>query len=306
MAQRFPFAHTYSIVARDPISGEMGAAVQSHWFSTGSIVLWGEAGVGVVATQSMVEASYGPLGLELMRAGKTTSQALQSLLASDEGRELRQVAMLDTLGRVSAHTGARCIPAAGHIVGEGFSVQANMMLNDSVWPAMADAYRTYQGSLTQRLLAALKAAQTSGGDIRGQQSAAILVVKGISSGRSWVDRLVDLRVEDHPAPLDELSRLVDVHSAYTLMNRGDELLALSDIEGALAAYSAAAHLQPNNPEMPFWHAISLAEMGRIDEALPLFTSVFAADPNWRELARRLPGVGLLKVDSASLARILSQ
>ena len=306
MTQRFPFAHTYSIVARDPISGEMGAAVQSHWFSTGSIVLWGEAGVGVVATQSMVEASYGPLGLELMRAGKTSHQALQSLLASDEGRELRQVSMLDGLGRVSAHTGARCIPAAGHIVGEGFSVQANMMLNDSVWPAMADAYRAYQGSLTQRLLAALKAAQTSGGDIRGQQSAAILVVKGVSSGRSWVDRLVDLRVEDHPAPLDELARLVDVHSAYTLMNRGDELLALNDIEGALAAFSAAAHLYPNNPEMPFWHAASLAEMGRLDEALPLFSGVFAADPNWRELARRLPGVDLLKVDAASLARILSQ
>jgi uncharacterized Ntn-hydrolase superfamily protein len=306
MPNRFPFAHTYSIVARDPLNGDMGAAVQSHWFSTGSVVIWGEAGVGVVATQSMVELSYGPLGIELMRAGNTAGQALQSLLANDPGCDLRQVAMVDSHGAVSSHTGQRCIPAAGHTAGEGFSVQANMMLNDTVWPAMADAYRNSSGSLTQRLLGALEAAQAAGGDIRGQQSAAILVVKGSSSGRSWAERLVDLRVEDHPAPVAELRRLLTVHSAYALMNRGDEQLAEGDIEGALASYSSAAGLYPHNPEMPFWHAVTLAEMGRIQEALPIFTSVFAADPNWRELTRRLPPVGLLKVDPAALELILSQ
>ena len=306
MTKRFPFAHTFSIVARDPHSGEMGAAVQSHWFSTGSVVIWGEAGVGVVATQSMVDISYGPLGLELMRAGKTPAQALQSLLASDEGRDLRQVAMLDVSGSVSAHSGLRCIPAAGHETGEGFSAQANMMLNADVWPAMAQAFRASQGSLASRLIAALEAAQYAGGDIRGQQSAAILVVKGASSGRSWADRLVDLRVEDHPCPVAELKRLVCVHSAYQLMNTGDEQLALGDVEGALEAYSAAAALYPHNLEMPFWHAITLAEIGRVEEALPIFASVFAAESNWRELARRLPPVDLLKVDAVTLARILSQ
>lgn len=306
MSNRFPFAHTYSIVARDPLNGEIGAAVQSHWFSTGSVVIWGEAGVGVVATQSMVKISYGPLGLELMRAGKTAGQALESLLASDEGRDLRQIAMVDTQGGVSAHIGLRCIPAAGHEIGAGFSAQANMMLNDTVWPAMAKAYRTSEGSLTNRLLAALAAAQAAGGDIRGQQSAAILVVKGISSGRIGADRVVDLRVEDHPTPVTELKRLVEVHSAYELMNRGDEQLAQGDIESALASYSTAASLYPHNPEMPFWHAVTLAEIGRLEEALPIFSSVFAIEPNWRELVRRLLPVGLLKVDSAVLERILSQ
>jgi len=306
MPKRFPFAHTFSIVARDPLSGEMGGAVQSHWFSTGSIVLWGEAGVGVVATQSMVEVSYGPLGLELMRAGKSAPQALRSLLTSDEGSELRQVAMLDSQGGVSAHTGARCIAAAGHETGDGFSVQANMMLNDNVWPAMARAYRASTGSLADRLLAALDAAQAAGGDIRGQQSAAILVVKASASGRPWAGRSVDLRVEDHPDPLGELKRLLTVSRAYELMNSGDEQLASGDIENALISYASAAHLHPSNPEMPFWHAVSLAENGRIQESLPLFTAAFAASPNWRELARRLPASGLLNVSPDALDLILKQ
>ncbi len=177
MIQRFPFAHTFSIVARDPKTGQMGVAVQSHWFSVGSIVTWGEAGVGVVATQSMVEPSYGPLGLTLMKAGKTPQEALTSLLASDEGRALRQVAMLDTQGRVATHTGERCIADAGHETGDGFSCQANMMANAKIWPAMAAAYRAAQGDLPHRLLSALEAGQAAGGDIRGKQSAAILIVK---------------------------------------------------------------------------------------------------------------------------------
>ena len=202
--------HTYSIVARDAATGEMGVAVQSHWFSVGSIVSWAEAGVGAVATQSFVDPAYGPLGLEIMRNGKSAQQALDGLLASDPGLAVRQVAMVDAKGNVAAHTGKKCIPSAGHIAGEQFSVQANLMVNDAVWPAMAKAYREAKGELADRMLAALDAAQAAGGDIRGKQSAAILIVSGTPTGKSWVDRKMDLRVEDHPEPLKELRRLARV------------------------------------------------------------------------------------------------
>jgi uncharacterized Ntn-hydrolase superfamily protein len=303
--QRFPFAHTYSIVARDPLSGEMGVAVQSHWFSVGSLVTWAEAGVGVVATQAMVNADYGPLGLDLMRGGLTAQQALTALLTADEGREVRQVAMLDAHGNVATHTGSRCIPGAGHASGPGFSVQANMMANDTIWPAMALGYRDSTGSLSERLLAALEAGQAAGGDIRGQQSAAILVVKAVSSGHAWADRIVDLRVEDHPTPLIELKRLMAVHKAYGLMNQGDEQLGEGKVDAALASYSAAAALMPQIEEMPFWHAVTLTELGRLEEALPIYRQVFSVNPDWKELLRRLPPVDLLKTDPASLARILA-
>jgi len=303
--QRFPLAHTYSIVARDPLSGEMGVAVQSHWFSVGSLVTWAEAGVGAVATQAMVNADYGPLGLDLMRGGLSAPQALQALLGADEGREIRQVAMLDARGNIAAHTGSRCIPGAGHETGEGFSVQANMMVNDQVWPAMAAAYRASSGSLAERLLAALDAGQAAGGDVRGQQSAAILTVKAKSSGHVWADRSIDLRVEDHPSPLVELRRLLTVHQAYDLMNRGDGQLGEGKVEDALASYSAAAEIMPQIEEMPFWHAVTLTELGRLEEALPIFRGVFAVHPGWKELLRRLPPVDLLKTDPDSLARILA-
>ena len=305
MQNRFPLAHTFSIVARDPQTGDLGAAVQSHWFSTGALVTYAEAGVGAVATQAMVDPSYGPLGLHLMNAGKSAPQALHALLAADESQEIRQVAMVDASGRVASHTGARCIPAAGHITGEGFSVQANMMANDRVWPAMDAAFRSSSGSLANRMLAALEAAQAAGGDIRGQQSAAILVVKGSSSGRPWADRLTDLRVDDHPAPLGELKRLLRLADAYNLMNAGDEQLGLGKVEEALASYCSAAKLAPEVDEMPFWHAVTLADLGRLEEALPIFARVFAADASWKELLRRLPPVGLFKADGAALEAILS-
>ncbi len=303
---RFPLAHTFSIVARDAASGQMGVAVQSHWFSTGSLVTWAEAGVGAVATQAVVEASYGPLGLTLMKAGKTAPQALNALLAGDEGAALRQVAMVDSSGRVAAHTGARCMADAGHETGEGFSVQANMMANPTVWPAMAAAYRAAAGDLADRLLAALEAAQAAGGDIRGKQSAAILVVPAVSSGRLWADRVMDLRVEDAPDPIGELKRLVQLQRAYSLMNAGDEALGAGKVEQALEAYRAAAALAPHIEEMPFWHAVTLADLGRVEEALPIFRQVFAVNPAWAELLRRLPPAGMLRDDPAMLARILEQ
>ncbi len=302
---RFPFAHTFSIVARDPATGQMGVAVQSHWFSTGSMVTWGEAGVGVVATQSMVEVSYGPLGLEGMRRGETPRRILDDLLAKDDGRELRQVALVDASGNVAAHTGNRCIAEAGHDTGEQFSAQANMMLRNTVWPAMAKAFVTTGGELSQRLMAALDAAQNEGGDIRGRQSAAMLVVEGQKQPHPWQGILVDLRVDDHPEPLQELRRLLTINKAYQSMNAGDAFLADGKIDEAFQAYNAAAALAPEIIELPFWQAVTLAESGKVAEALPIFKSVFSADKNWRELLRRLPASGLFKVREEDRNRILS-
>ena len=231
--------HTFSIVARDPATGELGVAVQSHWFSVGPIVAWAEAGVGAVATQSFVDPSYGKLGLELMRAGKSAPDSLKALLAGDEGREVRQVAMIDTQGRVEAWTGKNDIHAAGHIVGKNYSVQANLMLNDKVWPAMSAAFESTRGDLAERMLAALDAAQAAGGDIRGKQSAALIVVTGKPTGQAWKDRVFDLRVDDSPDPLMELRRLVKLQRAYNHMNAGDLAVEHKDNEGALREYGAA-------------------------------------------------------------------
>lgn len=297
--------HTFSIVAHDPATGEMGVAVQSHWFSVGSLVTWGEAGVGVVATQSMVDPSYGPLGLALMKAGRTAGQALEGLKRADPHPEIRQVAMLDAAGNVAAHTGGKCIPAAGHIVGKDFSVQANLMLNEKVWPAMAQAFLAAKGDLADRMLAALDAAQSVGGDIRGKQSAAILIVKGKATGRPWEDRVMELRVEDNPEPLAELRRLVRLHRAFDHMNRGDMAVEAGNAEAALREYGAAESMFPENLEMKFWHAISLVNMGRVEESFPLFRVIFMKDRNWAALVPRLPKVDQLKADQKTIDRILS-
>ena len=302
---RFPLAHTYSIAARDPLSGQLGVAVESHWFSVGSMVAWAEAGVGAVATQATIEPGYGPLGLGLMRGGVSAGEALPRLLATDDGRALRQVAVVDAAGRAAAHTGGRCIEAAGHLVGDGFSVQANMMASSDVWPAMARAYRACTGEFAERLLAALEGGQAAGGDIRGQQSAAILIVAARPSDRPWEDTLLELRVEDHPRPLAELRRLVHMQRAYELMNKGDQDLGRGDVESALACYRTAARMLPSVAELPFWHAVTLADLGRLDAALPIFAKVFGAEPVWAVLIQRLPKVGLLSDDPAMMRRILA-
>jgi len=296
---------TYSIVARDPATGELGVAVQSHWFSVGPLVPWAEAGVGAVATQSLVEVSYGPLGLDLMRAGRTAPEALAGLLAADPHPEVRQVAMIDAQGRVAAHTGEDAILAAGHQTGEAYSVQANLMEHPTVWPAMARAFESTEGDLAARMLAALEAAQAEGGDIRGRQSAALLVVSGESTGRPWQDRIFDLRIEDHPDPLVELRRLLHLARAYREMNAGDEAMTTSDVEAAVASYNRAAEMVPESAEMVYWAGVSLAGAGRVDEALPRFERAFAADPRWAVLTPRLPLSGLLPDDPGLLHRILA-
>lgn len=297
--------NTYSIVAYDSLNGEMGVAVQSHWFQVGTVVSWAEAGVGVVATQSFVEISYGPLGLDLMRAGKTASQALEALLAIDPQRDVRQVAMVDAAGNVAVHTGKKCIRAAGHATGAGFSVQANLMDKNTVWDAMAKAYRQTKGDLLSRLQASMHAAQAEGGDIRGKQSAAILIVPIKTEGKPWKEKVVDLRVDDHPQPLQEMDRLIKIHRAYTYMNEGDELMTLQDIPGALKAYAAANKLYPENMEILFWTAVTMVGSGDEANALPILKKVFRKAPIWKEVLRRLPASDLIADDAELLERLLN-
>ena len=298
--------HTYSIVARDPVSGEMGVAVQSHWFSVGSVVSWAEAGVGAIATQAMVNVSLGPRGLELLRQGQAAPEVVAKLINADEGRDLRQLAVVDAQGNVAAHTGPKCIAAAGHYVGDNFSVQANMMLYDTVWPAMARAFGQSSGLLAERMVIALEAAEAAGGDIRGKQSAAILVVKGQPTGEPWTDRMIDLRVEDHPDPVQELKRLLRVFRAYEYMNQGDLALEKNDVDGAFKAYHTAETMLPDSLEVKFWHAVSLANLGRVAEALPIFQQIFAQNDQWAMLVERLPATGALTVSPEDLGRILAQ
>lgn len=301
--------NTYSIVARDPATGQMGVAVQSHWFSVGQMVPWAEAGVGAVAMQSFVDPSYGPLGLELMRLGRSAPEALKALVSTDEGEAVRQVAMVDAEGNVAAHTGSLAIIAAGHHLGDAYSTQANMMEKGTVWDAMAKAYENTKGDLAARLLAALEAAQAEGGDIRGKQSAAILVVSAKSTGVPWKDRLFDLRVEDHPEPVQELKRLVQLQRAYNKLNEGDEHVAEGKIDAALDAYQTALDLVPDkatNGEAAFWVGITLVSIEREKDALPYLRRAYAQNKSWAELLTRLPHSGLLPDNAALISRLVNE
>jgi uncharacterized Ntn-hydrolase superfamily protein len=297
--------NTYSIVARDVETGQLGVAVQSHWFSVGSMVLWAEPGIGAVATQSFVDPNYGPLGLQLMRNGKTAAQALTALLAADEHTNVRQVGMVDANGVVANHTGENSIDEHCDIAGEGYTVQANLMWKPTVCTAMAAAYESADGDLAERMMLALEAAEGEGGDIRGKQSAAMLVVSDDRSQPAWGGRVVDLRIEDLAEPLVELRRLLIMARAYDLMNEGDELMTVNAIEQAVEAYAAAEALVPDSHEMIFWHAVTLAGAGRVDESLPVFAGAFALWPQWRELVPRLPASRLLPDDPELIEKILS-
>ncbi|MEG8947720.1 DUF1028 domain-containing protein [Rosettibacter firmus] len=299
-----PLVNTYSIVAYDSTTGEIGVAVQSHWFSVGTVVSWGEAGVGVIATQSFVNPSFGPRGLELLKNGLTPQQVVNVLIENDEGRDYRQLAVLDAKGNVAAYTGKNCIQSAGHITGKGFSVQANLMANDNVWPAMAKAFELSKGTLAERLLIALEAAENAGGDIRGKQSAALLVFSGKPTGKIWEDKIVDLRVDDNPEPLKELRRLLKIHSAYEHMNKGDLAVEKNNMEEAMKEYNAAMEMFPDNLEMKYWTAVALANNGKLNEALPIFKEIFSKDKNWKTLTPRLIPNGLLKIKSEELEEIM--
>jgi uncharacterized Ntn-hydrolase superfamily protein len=294
---------TYSIVARDDRSGELGVAVQSHYFGVGSIVSWAEAGVGAVATQSVADPAYGPRGLELMRGGASAPEALHRLLAEDQLEPVRQVAFVDRHGRVAAHTGARCIREAGHRVADGVSAQANIMERPTVPDAMVAAYRGTEGDLAERLLAALEAAEREGGDLRGRQSAALVVVARKVSGQPAEDCRFDLRVDDHPDPVREMRRLLGLRRAYERVDAGDELAAAGDVEAALAEYAAAHSEQPDSAELAFWHGVALAANGREQEARAQLEHAYRAGDGWRELLRRLPAAGLFPDDAELITRL---
>jgi len=298
-------ANTYSIVAYDSATGQFGAAVQSHWFKVADVI-WVEAGVGAVATQSLTLLSYGPLGLEMMKNGKTAQLALEGLLASDPNNAVRQVAMIDTKGNVATHTGDKCIAEAGHRIGKNYSVQANLMEKNTVWDAMSVAFENTEGDLAEKMMAALEAAQKEGGDIRGMQSAAMVVVSGEPSGMSYYDRIVDIRVDDSPEPLVDLRRLLDVTRAYDHMNKGDEYIAEEKYYEANLEYAKAAVLAPGNPEILFWHAVTLVTAGEIELALPIFKQVFEVDEKWRVLVPRLVKSELLPDDREIIDKIVSQ
>jgi len=297
---------TYSIVAYDEDTGQLGVAVQSHWFSVGSLVPWVKAGVGAVATQSFVKVDYGPNGLKLMEKGFSASEALNTLINVDENSGVRQVGMVDAKGNAVAHTGKKCIQYAGHIVGKGYTVQANLMVSPEVPAAMVGAYESSKGELVDKLLAALAAAEKEGGDIRGKQSAAILITTGNPTGIEWQDKLFDLRIEDHPDPVTEMKRLVRVARAYQHANQGDLYLEEGDVDKALIEYDLATEFYPENPELPFWTAVSLAGVNRIDEALPIFKEVFERAPDLRDLVPRLVPAGLLPDDMKLIEEITNQ
>ena len=300
-----PLAFTFSIVARDTATGEMAVWVQSHWFAVGTSVSWGKSGIGVVATQSFVNPAYGPNGLKLMALGQSAEEALKFLMTADRGQAYRQVAFLDNKGRVSVHTGEKCISYASHQIGENYSVQANMMLNEEVVPAMSKAFVDNPHlPLAERIMEVMKAAQSAGGDIRGKQSAALLVVGPKQVAEEWKDKRIDLRVDDHQSPIQELERLLRAFRAYEHMNKGDLAIEHNDMEGALREYGAAEKMFPQNLEMKYWKAVALANKGRLEESLSIFKYVFERDNNWRELTRRLPASGLLNLSDTDLQKIL--
>ncbi len=297
---------TYSIVAFDRETGQLGVAVQSHWFSVGTLVPWIKAGVGAVATQSFVKVEYGPNGLKLMEKGFTAEDALRLLVEDDDNSAVRQVGMVDVKGNADAFTGDNCIQYAGHIVGKGYTVQANLMASATVPTAMVVAYESTKGELVDRLMAALEAAQKEGGDIRGKQSAAIIVTTGEPTGIDWKDKLFDLRIEDHPEPIKEMKRLIRVSRAYQHANAGDLYIETGEIDKALVEYNLAAEYYPENPELPFWTAVSLASVNRVKESLPIFSEVFKKAPDLRDLVPRLVPAGLLPDDEKLIQKIQQQ
>lgn len=300
------FAHTFSIVAQDPVTGDMAVGVQSHWFSVGTAVPWGKSGVGVVATQSFVNQRYGYEGLKLMEKGLTADEALNQLKADDEGAAFRQVAMLSKNGSIAAFTGEKCVESALHLIEENYSIQANMMEDDNVVYAMRKAYEeSSELELPERVIAAMKAAQKAGGDIRGKQSSALIVVSKDTPEHPWLDKKIDLRVEDHKTPVEELSRLLNSQRAYEFMEKGDVAMENENPQEALEAYNAAEKLLPSNEEIKFWKAVALVNSDQVKLSVPIFERLFKSDKRWQRLLERLPSSNLITIKKSALDYLLN-
>ncbi|MBN1935525.1 MAG: DUF1028 domain-containing protein [Anaerolineae bacterium] len=297
---------TFSIVARDAETGQLGVAVQTHQMCVGAIVPWLLPGVGAVATQSLVNVAFGPMGLAMLQEGVPAPRVVEALVATDEGANRRQLAVVDAEGRAAAWTGDGCIAYAAHHTGEGYSVQANMMDTDRVVPAMAEAFEAAQGAastgsaqgLAQRMMAALHAAQREGGDIRGMQSAALRVVSGEKGAQGFAATVYDLRVDESARPLDDLDRLVRLRNAQLIDRQGYRALHEEGIDRALEIWAQARAQAPELEELGYWQALTLAdEHGEVEKAARILREVFDQDPRraqWIDLIRRLQACGLIE------------
>lgn len=286
---------TYSIVARDPETGELGVAVQTCWFGVGALVPWAEPGVGAVATQSFVEVAHGPNGLAAMREGRSAKDALEEVLTNDPGREKRQLGMVDASGGVAAHTGSACVQPCGSATGDGVSCQANMMERDTVWGVMLEAFQGATGDLADRMVAALRAAEAEGGDARGRLSAGLIVVSGSREDPAW-KRRIDLRVEAHEDPVAELARALTLWRAYDHLDRGSTLAEQLDLEGAAREMERAAELAPHDDQLAFWSGLGFMGAGRVDEAKAAVERARAVNPRWAPYLRRIGEAGLIPND----------
>ena len=284
---------TYSIVARDPQTGALGVSVETCMFAVGSIVPWAQAGVGAVATQAIAERAYGPRCLRAMGEGSSASDALDTAMAADPASFLRQVGVVSAAGDVGAMTGEWCIDHAGHLLGDGFAVQANMMASPAVWPAMADGYTAATGSFPRRLLAALRAAQAAGGDARGQMSAALLVVGAERMPDPWDGQLLSIRIERSADPLADLAALIDAAEAYDGFNRAVDTLMAGDPTTALARADDALQLLPNEENIRFVRSGALAALGDAAAAGEEIRSLIAERPSWETIIRSFADKGLM-------------
>lgn len=288
---------TYSIVARDPETGEIGVAVETALPGVGRLCPWAEAGVGAVSTQALVRVAHGSSGLTLMRNGHTAPQALAAVLAGDANADVRQLGMVDAQGNAAGHTGTNTIRFAGHQVGAGYSVQANMMAKATVPAAMAAAFESTPGSLVLRMIAALQAAQNEGGDFRGEQSAALKIVSGSLPPADWQGVLFDVRVDDHPAPVQELERICKRHLAYQMSDAATELASRGDFEGAIQKHQEAVAMDSGDSQFRFWFALSMAdEYGQLELVAPIFRELFSREPMWLECLTRYAETRSLKTE----------
>jgi uncharacterized Ntn-hydrolase superfamily protein len=296
---------TYSIVARDPATGELGIALQSCYFAAGRVVPWISAGVGVIASQSFANPVYGYETLRLLRSGLEPQAILDTLLSQDPGAAMRQVAILDVQGRIAVHTGAGCVAAAGHAIGAHCCAQANMMAQDTVWQAMVHAFETTGGQLADRLLAAMEAAEHAGGDLRGKQAAALIVVTGQPSGVAELDRLVDLRVDDHPDPVGEIQRLLYYARAHQRANQAIDKVFANDLPGALVDLDVCCSAYPNEPEFLFRRGLVLLALGRVEEAREVLQQAHTIHAGWSELLLRFAESGVIPVARAMLEPLVA-
>jgi uncharacterized Ntn-hydrolase superfamily protein len=296
ICKKSPLVSTFSIVAFDPSTRELGVAVQSRYFSVGSVVPWAEAGVGAIATQSFVNVSYGPKGLELLKQGMPVDDVIDRLTKDDVGKDSRQLGVIDAKGNAAAFTGKKCLEWAGSKVGKNYSVQGNILASEDVVNRMAESFEFAKGDLGSRLVAALEGGENAGGDARGRQSAALLVVRENRGRASYGDRYIDLRVEDHSNPIGELERLLDMHRVYSLIDESEEELTKNNFETALSTLKKAAALNPNVDDIHVDLGIINMKMGRKEEAIRAFEEALRLNPKLKSLIKQLPKAGWMDAD----------